>query len=182
MACWTGYMGAAHDTQHPLPPGGATGPVQSVGPHRPRLPPPPRMVVRGGWGSCPVAPPSRPPVPSLLRAWPRPGLSQLCFWRPRPVPSPPAAQRKALPRGCRDLRRHVHLRRHRGQQYPQRGDVQVPGGAARAAGLRRKLETEPLGGGALRGRGLSGARAEAVPGGPATPLTGRAVGPGYSGT
>lgn len=50
MACWTGHMGAAHDTQHPLPPGGATGPVQSVGPHRPRLPPPPRRLCGGVGG------------------------------------------------------------------------------------------------------------------------------------
>lgn len=64
----------------------------------------------------------------------------------------PAAKRKALPRSCCDLRCHVHLRGHRGQQHPQWGDVQVPGGArgptagepARGDGSQR-METEAQG-------------------------------------
>ena len=74
---------------------------------------------------------------SMAHSWPQPAS----FWRPSPALShladlssvQPAAQRKTLPRSCRDLRCHVHLRGHRGQQHPQRGDVQVPGEAHRPA-------------------------------------------------
>lgn len=174
---WSGDGGSGV-TQHvrggpePTPPGRAAG-VQHVAPgaasrgtgsilpfcaHRP---PSPHTWFFWGGGrlvSCPVIPrSSRPLVPSLFTAGPARGLRQLLRRTPPRLPCPlrqltpfhPAAQRKTLPRGRRHLGRHVHLRGHGGQQHPERGDVQVPGGAAAPeAGL----------GAARRGPGKPGRR------------------------
>lgn len=84
------------------------------------------------------------PAPAPQVQWYHILVHSLAHSRPQPAPCgdflpfptlmtcpPPylAAQWEALPCSCCDLRCHVHLRRHCGQQHPQWGDVQVPGGA-----------------------------------------------------
>lgn len=110
---------------------------------------------------CSLASPSRPLVPHPC---PQPGqLQASASPAAGDPPAPPhlltcpalhpAAQRKALPRSCCDLGCHVYLRGHCGQQHPQRGDVQVPGGAPSLQGRRYLTADSAVGPARLHGPG-----------------------------